>query len=204
MPSATWKIAQLCSRSRIVPSASTIALGEVALLGLDDGQLADAVGERRIRRDSRSAMLVADPVAELAPPRREDLVEQVVAADRLDRGEQAGGEAVVVRREEVLGVGRDVVQVARPADAVADGLAADELGRLERAELLEDAGPAGAEALGELVGRARAVEPEAQQELATEAGRTAPIAPSRPSGARRSAAAALRMPDGSGSGIREG
>ena len=63
--------------------------------------------------------------------------------------------------------------MARPADAVADGLAADEVGRLERPELLEDAGPAGAEALGELIGRARAVEAEAQQELATQGRRTA-------------------------------
>ena len=80
---------------------------------------------------------------------------------------------VVVRREEVLGVGRDVVQVARPADAVAHGLAADEVGGLERPELLEDARPAGADPLGELVGRARAVESEAEQQVAAQAGWTA-------------------------------
>ena len=85
--------------------------------------------------------LLADPVAELAPAGGEDLLEQVVAADGLDRGQQPGREGVVVGREEVLRVGRDVVQVARPADAVADRLAADEVGRLERPELLEDAGP---------------------------------------------------------------
>ena len=83
---------------------------------------------------------------ELAPPRLEDLVDEGVAADHADRGEQTRGEPVVVRRERDLGVGRDVVQVARPADAVADGPAVDEPGRLERAELLEDAGPARAEA----------------------------------------------------------
>ena len=94
-----------------------------------------------------------DAVAELAPARGEHLLEEVVAADRLDRREQARGEAVVVRREEVLRVRRDVVQVARPADAVADRLAADEVRGLERAELLEDAGPAGAER-GRRAGRA--------------------------------------------------
>ena len=145
---------------------------QVALVVLDDGQLADPIEERRIRADPLGHA-VADPIAELAPSRREDLLEEVVAADRLDRGQQPGREGVVVRREEVLGVGGHVVQVARPADAVTDGLAADEAGRLERPELLEDAGPAGAEALGELVGRARAVEAEAEQDLATEVGRAA-------------------------------
>ena len=97
--------------------------------------------------------LLADPVAELAPPRGEDLVEQIVPADRLDGGQQAGRQGVVVRREEVLGIGGHVVQVARPADAVADRLAADEAGRLERPKLLEHAGPAGADPFGELVRR---------------------------------------------------
>ena len=121
------------------------------MVGLDDGQLADPLDQRGVGGEAIGHLL-ADPVAELAPPRGEDLVEQVVAADRLDGGQQPGGEGVVVRREEVLGVGRHVVQVARPADPVADGLAADEMGVLERPELLEDAGPAGAEPLGELVG----------------------------------------------------
>ena len=105
---------------------------------------------------------------ELATPRREDLLEQVVAADGLDRREQPGGEALVVGREEVLRLGGDVVQVARPPDAVADGLAADEAGRLERPQLLEDAGPAGTKPGGQLVGRARAIDPQPQQQVAPE------------------------------------
>ena len=110
--------------------------------------------------------MLAHPVAELAPAGREDLVEQIVAADRLDRGQQAGRQGVVVGREHVLGIGRDVVQVARPADPVANGLAADEIGGLERPELLEDAGPARPEPLGELVGGAGPVESKTQQQVA--------------------------------------
>ena len=87
-----WKIAQLCSRSRIVPSAPSDRVGEIALVGLDDRQLADAVDQRRVRGDAFGHLL-ADPVAELAPSRGEDLVEQIVAADRLDGGQQAGGQA---------------------------------------------------------------------------------------------------------------
>ena len=143
-------------------------VGEIAVVGLDDRQLADPFDQRRVRGDAIGHLL-PDAVAELPPARREDLVEQVVAADRLDGGQQPGGQGVVVRREEVLGVGRHVVQVARPADPVADRLAADEVGGLERPELLEDAGPAGPEPLGELVRRARAVEPEAEEEVASEA-----------------------------------
>ena len=89
-------------------------LGEIALLGLDDRELADPVLERRAVRRSLGE-LVADAVAELAPARGEDLLEQLVATDRADRREQAGGQRVVGRGEEVLGVGRDVVQVPRPA-----------------------------------------------------------------------------------------
>ena len=125
-------------------------VGEVALVGLDDRQLADAVDQRGVGGEAIGHLL-PDAVAELASPRGEDLVEQVVAADRLDGGQEPGGQGVVVRREEVLGVGRHVVQVARPPDPVADGLAADEMGVLECPELLEDAGPAGTEALRKLV-----------------------------------------------------
>ena len=171
-PSAMWKIAQLCSRSRIVAVGAEDRVGEVALVGLDDRQLAHPIEQRRVAVDAVGHLL-ADPVTELAPSRGEDLVEQVVATDSLDRGEEARGQGVVVRREEVLRVGRDVVQVARPADAVADGLAGDEVGGLERAELLEHAGPAGPDPPGQLVGRARAVEPQAEQQLATQAGRAA-------------------------------
>ena len=124
------------------------------------GELADPVEQRRVR--GRLARPCRSRTRSPSWRRRaaKTSLEQVVAADRLDRREQAGRQAVVVGREEVLGVGGDVVQVARPADAVADGLAADEVGRLERPELLEDAGPAGAEPRRELVGRARAADPE--------------------------------------------
>ena len=88
---------------------------------------------------SRSREPVLHLLGDQPAPGVEDLVDEVVAADRADRGEQTRREPVVVRRERDLGVGRDVVQVARPADAVADGPAVDEPRRLERAELLEDA-----------------------------------------------------------------
>ena len=138
---------------------------------------------------------LADPVAELPASRDEDLLEEVVAADGLDRGQQAGRQAVVVRREEVLRVGGDVVQVARPADAVADRLAADEVRGLERAELLEDARAAGAEPGGQLVGRARPVDPESQQQVAAEGRGPLATALSRP--AARVAAASGGRREGS-------
>ena len=125
-------------------------VGQITLIALDDGQLADPVEQRRLGGNPLGHLL-ADPVAELAPSRREDLLQEVVPADRRDRGQQTSRQAVVVGREEVLGFGRDVVQVARPADAVADGLTADQVGSLQRPELLEDAGPAGADPFGELV-----------------------------------------------------
>ena len=118
-----WKIAQLCSRKPDRAVGAEGHVGEIALVGLDDRQLADAVDQRRILADPIGHLL-ADPVTELASTRGEHLVEQVVAADRLDGGQQARGQRVVVRREQVLGLGRDVVQVARPADAVTHGLAA--------------------------------------------------------------------------------
>ena len=149
---------------------------------------------------TRSAMLLAHAIAELAPARGEHLVEQIVAADRLDRGQQAGGKRVVVGGEEILGGGGHVVEVARPADAMADGLTGHEVGRLECPELLEDAGPARAEALGELVGRARAVEAEAKQQVAAQVRRALRRAASeRPEGARRG-----RRVAASGSLIGEG
>ena len=90
--------------------------------------------------------------------------------------------------------------MARPADAVADGLAADEVGGLERPELLEDAGPARAEALGELVGRARAVEAEAQRGGRGGASMGPPGRVGRPGGDVAVAADGLRT-GRSGSGI---
>ena len=85
------------------------------------GQLADPLEERRVGRHALGK-LVAHPVAKLAAPRGEDLLEELVATDRADGREQPGGQRVVRRREEVLGVRRDVVEVARPADAVAHRL----------------------------------------------------------------------------------
>ena len=147
-------------------------LGEVALVGLDHRELMDPVGERCARPEPLGHPLT-DAIAELAPPRREDLFEQVVPTDRPDRRQQAGCERVVVGGKQVLGIGRDVVEVTRPADPVTHGLAADEVGGLERAKLLEDAGPARSETLGELVGRARTVEAKSQQEVASKAGSAA-------------------------------
>ena len=78
----------------------------------------------RVGRDSLGDA-ARGPAAELPASRGEDLLDQLVAADRVDRGQQPG-ESVVVGREQLLRIGGDVVEVARPADAVADGLAADE------------------------------------------------------------------------------
>ena len=140
---------------------------QVALLVLDDRELADAVLERRVGRQPL-AEAVLHLLGDQPAPGVEDLVDEGVAADHADRGEQTRGEPVVVRRERDLGVGRDVVQVARPADAVADGPAVDEPRRLERAELLEDAGPARAEARGELFGRGCAVAAELDEDVPAE------------------------------------
>ena len=120
-------------------------LGEVAGLVLEDGEDADAVGERRVVGQPLGHP-APDPIADLAPPRREDLLDEVVAADGLDRLDEARREPAVVGREEALRVGGDVVDVARPADAVLLGGVADEARLLERVELLEDAGPARARA----------------------------------------------------------
>ena len=114
---------------------------QVALLVLDDRQLADALEERRVA--ARALLEPAlDALGRLGAPGLEDPVDELAPADRVDRRDQAGGQAVVVRREELLGVLGDVVQVARPADAVAFGPARDEAVGLEESELLEDAGPA--------------------------------------------------------------
>ena len=153
---ATWKIAQLCSRSLIEPSGADDAVGEIALGRLDLGKAADAVLDRRVGRHA-IGQLVSDAVAELAAARGEDLLDELIPTDRHDGRQQATREGVVGGREEVLGIGRDVVQMARPADAVLDRLAAHEMGVLEGSELLQHPRPAGAEAVGELVRRARAV-----------------------------------------------
>jgi len=146
-------------------------VGQVSVARLDDCQFPDTVDEWGVGRDPLGH-LRANPVAELAPPGGEDLLKQIVPTDRLDGGQEAGREGVVVRRKEVLGIGRHVVQVTRPPDAVAHRLAADEVGGLECPELLEDAGTTGAEAVGQLVGRARPVESKAEEEVSSQVRRT--------------------------------
>ncbi len=143
-------------------------VGEITLIALDDSELADALQEQGFRGDS-FGHLSAHAVAELASASGEDLVEEIVPTDRLDGGQQAGSQAVVVGREEVLGVGRDVVQVARPADPVTDRLPAHEMGGFECPELLEDARPAGPDALGELVRGAGAIESKAEEQVTPQA-----------------------------------
>ena len=144
-------------------------VGEVALAALDDRQLADPVDERRLGADP-IGHVSANAVTELSSSRREDLVEQVFAADRLDGGQQTRRQGVVVGWEQILSVGRDVIEVTWTAHAVTDRLAAHEVCRLERPELLEDTGPAGADPLGQLIRRAGSVESQTEQEVAAEAG----------------------------------
>src|SRR5215212_9059670 len=58
--------------------------------------------------------------------------------------------------------------MAWPANAVADGLALDEVGRLERAKLLEDASPARTDRHCELVRRRGALTSEPDEDLAAQ------------------------------------
>ena len=118
-------MAQLCSMSRTAPVLSTSTAGEVALLVLDRSELADAVTERCTGGQPR-AHPASDPVGDLATSGREHLLQQRLAADRVDSREETRRQAVVVRGESVLRVGCHVVEMARPADAVADRLAAHE------------------------------------------------------------------------------
>src|SRR6185295_11206996 len=76
-------------------------LGDVALLVLDDRELAGAVEEPGLRCESIGHAL-SDAVARHPAPLLEDAVDELLAADRPDRGQEAAGEAVVVGREEVL------------------------------------------------------------------------------------------------------
>ena len=137
----------------MTPSAPIERLRQIALLVLDDGQLPGTVDERRIDRQSIGQTL-ADAVAGPPPPLLEDVVDEPLATDRADGRQQPVGETVVVGREQVLGGIRDVVDVARPADAVADGPPAHEAGRLQRVELLQHARAARAEPGREVLGRA--------------------------------------------------
>ena len=171
----------------MTPSGADERLGEIALLVLDDRQLPCPIDQARLRGQAIRHPL-PDPVARHPPALLEDAVHELLAADRPDRGQQAAGEPVVVGREEVLGGVGHVVHVARPPDAVADGLAADEARGLERMELLQDPGPAHAETRGEVLGRARSVVAQAEQQRPSQAGgasrRRRPVtAPGRPGSA---------------------
>ena len=93
-------------------------LGEVALLVLDDGQLARPVerAARRPARRSASRWRTRSPGRRRAPRTRR----RPAPRHRSHGWPRAGpsGQPVVVGREEVLGGIGDVVDVARPADAV--------------------------------------------------------------------------------------
>ena len=132
------------------PVVIACGLGQVAVVGLDDRELSNPIEERRIRANAFHH-LFADPAARSPAPRGEDLCQEVAPTDGLDGIQQAGGQRVVVRGKEVLGVECDVVQMTRPADAVTDRPAADQVGRLEGAELLQDACPARAQSVCQLV-----------------------------------------------------
>ena len=145
-------------------------LREIAQLVLEPCELAHAGLERRAGRERRVELL-AQARLRLAAPGREHVLDEVVAADLEDRGEEPGGEAVVVRREQVLRLGRDVVQVARPADPVADGRPGDEARAVERPELLRDAAAAGAERRRDGIRGGRPTAPQVQEDRASERGR---------------------------------
>ena len=178
------------------PIGIHLDLGQVALFVLARGDLPDAVAQGGVGRQPFGQSL-AHPSARLAAASREDLLDQVVPADGKDGCKEAGREAVVIIRKEVLRLRRHVVQVPRSADAVAFGPAHDELGRLERPELLEDPGPARPEPGGELVGRRRAELAEEHDDVATEGRRgmvavRARLGLESPTGVRQ--AGALRIP----------
>jgi hypothetical protein len=130
-------------------------LGEVAGVVLENREHPNPVEERCVVRE-----LLGHPspgaIADLAPPGGEDLLDEIVAPDGLDRLQEPRGEPAVVGREELLGVGGDVVQMARPADTVALGRVSDEARVLERVKLLEDAGARGPEGARKGIRRGRA------------------------------------------------
>ena len=88
-----------------MPSASITRLGDVAQLVLQPRQLPNAILERRVGRERR-VHLLAQPGLGLAAAGGEDVLDQRLAADLEDRGEQPRCEAVVVGREQALGVRR--------------------------------------------------------------------------------------------------
>jgi len=136
------------------PILALDGLREVARLILEHGEDPDAVDQRCIVREALGHS-AAGSVADLLAPRGKDLLDEVVAADRRDGLEETRGEAAVIGREQFLGFGRDVVEVARPADAVPFRDVADQAGILERVQLLQDTRSGGAEGRGQRVGRGR-------------------------------------------------
>src|SRR3990172_1070669 len=114
--------------------------------------------------------MITEPRPELPAPGGEDLVEQIVAADRGDRVDEPEGESAVVRGEEVLGIGRNVVLVARPAHAVALGLVRDQARLLQCMELLEHTRPAGAKMGCEAIRRHRPTLPKVHEDGPAERG----------------------------------
>ena len=129
-------------------------LGEVALRGLELGQLADPLDERRVRRrPARPAGRGPARPSGSAAPRRPPRAARRRPPRRSRRAARPPGRRRW--REQVLRVRRDVVQVARPPTPWRTVWRLTRLRGLERAELLEDPGPAGAEARRR-AGRARA------------------------------------------------
>jgi uncharacterized protein YjiS (DUF1127 family) len=103
---------------------------QVALLILDDRQLADLGLERGIGWESLvepGPDLVGDQLA----PDGEDPGDELIPADRPDRSEETGRERVIVRGKGDLGVRGHVVQMTRAANTVADRPSVDEACRLE-------------------------------------------------------------------------
>ena len=150
-----------------------LGCAQVALLVLDDRQLANAFEERGFV--ARALVETAlDALGRLGAAGLEDPVDELAATDRVDRRDQARGQAVVVRRERAAGrSGCHVIQVARPADAMALGPPRDEPVDLEEPELLEDAGPACSDERRQLVRGAGAVRSQRQDQLPAERRRMA-------------------------------
>ena len=113
--------------------------GEVALLVLDDGQLAGSIEQRGVRPGAcRRGDGGADRGSAGAVPRRL----RRSGARRQASGSRPAGHWPARRSWSGRGpaaAGRDVVHVAWPAHAMADRLARDEPGGLQRVELLQDA-----------------------------------------------------------------
>src|SRR4029077_3952558 len=113
-------------------------LGEVALLVLNDGELAGTIEDRRPVRWALGHPL-SNSFSRHPTPFVEDVVDEPVPTDGADPGQGAVREAIVVRGEQVLGRLGHVVEVSRSPDSMPLSLSTDQSGRLQRTELLEDA-----------------------------------------------------------------